>query len=122
MTAVEAGRLDIPFRDVWPKIESDAAIKHLHKGMSDIRDMYEDWLDHRVHVRAKQDLEDCMRENSFVEYWGRLKRDRQSKEEKGIEEEGQEDDTEMVDVKQMSQKIDVNEMAAVLKVSCLIVY
>lgn len=115
LTATEARRLDLRFADIWPKMETDMAVHHVNKSREEIRDMYEDWLDRRIHVQAKADLEECMRENSFVEYWGRLKRDQQAKEEKGIEDEDA-DDTEVVDVKQMSQKIDLQEMAAVLKV------
>lgn len=120
LTATEAKRLDVPFAQLWPKIESDPAVQHLHRSKDEIQEMYEDWLDQRVRVQAKQDLEECMAENSFVEYWGRLKRDARAKDEGTIEEEGGGDgDVEVVDVKQMSQKIDLNEIAAVLKVRCI---
>lgn len=120
-TATEAKRLDVPFAQIWPKIESDPAVQHLHRSRDEIQEMYEDWLDQRVRVQAKRDLEECMAENSFVEYWGRLKRDARAKDEGTIEEEGSGDgDVEVVDVKQMSQKIDLNEIAAVLKVRCIL--
>ena len=92
--------------------------------------LHEDWQ-RRGLAQAKKDFEALLNESSFVDYWGKLKQEHTSKDDdraKGLlgpgendnDEEDEAPEDEAVDLRAMAAQIDLKELHAVLKVTCIV--
>jgi transcription elongation regulator 1 len=123
-------QLDTPFDAVYPKIIDDPIVQRLGLDVNSLEDRWAGWMAHRTQD-ARQQFDVMLGENSFVEFWGKMRKkmvDEEAaaalKEDPTEKEEGAEDDDEgmgdggKADLTQLAQQIDLNEIKAVLRVSC----
>ena len=124
--ASHAPELNTPFDSVYAAIADDPVVKRLNLSPSGLEDRYESWKAARE-VEARRAFEEMLGENSFVEFWGSMRKKRlEEKEEKGEKGEGEEEEEEeddglgegaAADLAAMARKIDLDEIKSVLRVS-----
>lgn len=124
--------LDTPFDQVYPKIIDDPIVQRLGLDVNTLEDRWKAWLANRE-VEARHQFDVMLGENSFVEFWGKMRKKtvdeaaaavanaKSDPDQKDDEEE--EEDAEglgnggTADLTALAQQIDLNEIKAVLRVS-----
>jgi len=114
-----APQLDTSFADVFPKIAEEADVKRIGSE-SRVAELYSTWQRKRK-TQAYQDFNELLKENSFVDFWGRLKKEGNKNQHEvngfGNADEDEQSQNDQIDVRTMSKQIDLTEIKAVLKVS-----
>ena len=99
----------------------------LDKNSEALESEYRQWRQERV-ARAEREFREMLNENSFVEFWGRVRKMREEtngtiKVEIGAEDlPGEDDASGRVDLKTLAKSVDVQEIERVLKVCTRVVY
>lgn len=65
--------LDSSFGELEPAIKNDPRATRLSTDEEELRRLFEDYLTDKI-ANAKRNFEQLLKENSFVEFWGRVKR------------------------------------------------
>lgn len=116
-------KLNTPFEDVFPEIVNDYAVTRLSLTPEKLEQRYEQWQDVRFQ-QARKDFEMLLKENSFVDFWGRM-RNKNINDKAYIPENEDEDDDYgaegggKANLADMAKSVDLKEMHAVLRVSRL---
>lgn len=117
--------LDTSYDAVYPKIIDDPLVQRLGLDVNSLEERWSAWNRSRE-VDARQEFDSMLGENSFVEFWGKMrkktvdeaaaavKRDEEGEEEEEAGEGLGEGGT--ADLIQLAQQIDLNEIKAVLRV------
>lgn len=109
-------RLDASFDQVVPKLKEDALVQRHGYSDSRLEDLYLTWQ-RKAKLQARDDLLAMLKENSFIEFWGKLAKEAKEKRaEEGVPEDEETAESDQVDLKSMSQKFDLKQASAVLKV------
>ncbi|KAJ9098802.1 hypothetical protein QFC19_006279 [Naganishia cerealis] len=114
-------KLNTPFEDVFPEIVNDFAVTRLNLTPEKLEQKYEQWQQVRFQ-EARKDFEGLLKENSFVDFWGRM-RNKNIDEKAYIPENEDEDDDfgaeggGKANLADMAKSVDLKEMHAVLRVS-----
>ena len=119
-----APTLDTPFSSV-PVASLTSSLPATKLGfdqnVSALEDEYARWMRER-RTQARQDFDQMLSENAFVEFWGRLGKIGGKGVDEGIrgddigEDDGPDEEGQMVDMKQLAKTVDLKEMVKVLKV------
>ena len=110
-------RLDASFDQVLPKLTEDALVQRHGYSDAKLEDLYITWQ-RKAKLQARDDLLAMLKENAYVEFWGRLSKEASEKRvAEGIPEDEETAEADQVDLKSMSQKFDLKQASAVLKVS-----
>jgi hypothetical protein len=111
-----APKLETAFAEVWDAIKDDPQVER--QGSAEkVQHLFEVWQRKRKN-QARDELMELLKENSFVEFWGRTRKEgERTGVRAGFEDQGDEElaAADQVDVRQMSKKIDLQEINAVLK-------
>jgi transcription elongation regulator 1 len=116
-----APKLNTPFEDVFPEIVNDFAVTRLGLSPEKLEQRFDQWQQVRFQS-ARKDFETLLKENSFVDFWGRM-RNKQVDEKAYIPENEDEDDEYgaegggKANLANMAKSVDLKEMHAVLRVS-----
>lgn len=116
-------KLNTPFEDVFPEIVNDFAVTRLNLTPEKLEQRYEQWQDVRFQ-QARKDFETLLKENSFVDFWGRM-RNKNINDKAYIPENEDEDDDYgaegggKANLADMAKSVDLKEIHAVLRVSCM---
>lgn len=118
-----APKLNTPFEDVFPEIVNDFAVTRLNLTPEKLEQRFEQWQQVRFQT-ARKDFEALLRENSFVDFWGRMRN--KHVDEKAYIPENEDEDDEYgaegggkANLASMAKSVDLKEMHAVLRVSVL---
>ncbi|PWN50593.1 hypothetical protein IE53DRAFT_368777 [Violaceomyces palustris] len=80
-----------------------------------LRREYRDWVRLR-YERAKKEFHEMLKENSFIDFWGRMKKEKSKAEDADKEEEEEdEDEEEEVDLIEMARKVDLEDITSILR-------
>lgn len=116
-----APKLNTPFEDVFPEIVNNFAVTRLNLTPEKLEQRFEQWQQVRFQA-ARKDFEALLRENSFVDFWGRLRN--KHVDEKAYIPENEDEDDEYgaegggkANLANMAKGVDLKEMHAVLRVS-----
>lgn len=121
--AQHAPRLDTPWEEVYPEIVDEFAVTRLKLSHDSLANKYASWQKVRF-ARAREDFDKLLGENSFVDFWGRMRNKRLD--ERLVEGIPGENEEEMIDdeeaggranLMEMAKQVDLREMHAVLAVS-----
>ncbi|KAK4683836.1 transcription elongation regulator 1, partial [Tremellales sp. Uapishka_1] len=119
--ASHALELTTPYEEVYPKIVDDYIVKKLGLEGEDLEDRFHSWNRGRKE-QARRDFDVMLGENSFVEFWGRMRKKTLDEEALKIkEDEDAFDEGEgaggggAADLTGMAKQIDLKEILAVLK-------
>ncbi|KAJ9112177.1 hypothetical protein QFC20_002358 [Naganishia adeliensis] len=114
-----APKLNTPFEDVFPEIVNDFAVTRLNLTPEKLEQRFEQWQQVRFQA-ARKDFEALLRENSFVDFWGRMRN--KHVDEKAYIPENEDEDDEYgaegggkANLANMAKSVDLKEMHAVLK-------
>lgn len=120
-----ASSLATEFDAVYPHIIDDPLVKRMNLTMDDLEDRFRAWQRTRE-SEARGEFDEMLKENSFVEFWGGMRKktlDEQVEKVKELDEleegEGMGDGG-GASLTDMSKQVDLNEIKAVLRVSGLI--
>ncbi|WVF71582.1 hypothetical protein IAT40_006390 [Kwoniella sp. CBS 6097] len=114
--------LDTPYDSVYPHIVDDQLIKRLGLQGEALEDRWKAWMRTREST-ARSEFDQMLGENSFVEFWGKMrkktldenalavKRDDQFEEAEGIDVPGEEAN----DITKLAKQIDLGEIKSVLR-------
>ncbi|OCF40477.1 transcription elongation regulator 1 [Kwoniella heveanensis CBS 569] len=114
--------LDTPYDSVYPHIVDDQLIKRLGLQGEALEDRWKAWMRTRE-SNARSEFDQMLGENSFVEFWGKMrkktldenalavKRDDQFEEAEGIDVPGEEAN----DITKLARQIDLGEIKSVLR-------
>lgn len=125
--AMYSPTLQTDFEDVYASISANPIVTRLDISADRVRRYYNDWSSRR-YDQARKDFEAMLSESNFVEYWGRLKQESASKADDRAREalaadtEGDVDEQEGPDLRQMAAQIDLKQLQAVLKVGHTALY
>lgn len=118
-----ASQLNTPFEQVFPEIVNEFAVTRLNLSPESLQNKYNSWQKVRF-ARARDDFDRLLAENSFVDFWGRMRNKRlDAALVNGIPEEDEEqmiDDEEAggkANLMDMAKQVDLREMHSVLSVS-----
>jgi transcription elongation regulator 1 len=115
-----ATSLDIKYDDIYPKIVEDFTVKRLGLQGSALEDRFKAW--HRTReAEARREFDEMLGENSFVEFWGRMRKKKldegalkvaadEMEEGEGLGEGG------AADLTALAKQIDLDEIKSVLRV------
>lgn len=119
-----ATTLATTYDEIYPKIVDDFAVKRLGLQGSALEDRFKAW--HRLReTEARREFDQMLGENSFVEFWGRMRKktlDEAALKVKGDEmEEGEGlGDGGSADLTALAKQIDLDEIKSVLRVSSMV--
>lgn len=108
------------YRDVRSDLLKNSAVERLNVSERRLEDLFAAWQ-RRRNDTARRDFDSMLSESSFVEFWGRMRKDalsnRAEKDKKVLEDEDEEeeDDGGVVDLREMAKGIDLGEVEAVLR-------
>jgi transcription elongation regulator 1 len=114
--------LQTPFDTVYPAIAEDPIVKRLDLSPSALEDRWNVWK-RTQETSARASFDEMLGENSFVEFWGKMRKktlDEQAlavKEEDEMEEGEGMGDGGAADLTAMGRQIDLEEIKSVLRVS-----
>ena len=115
-----APALDTPFDSVYDTLIEDPVVKRLNLDPQGLEDRWNAWKRARE-SEARVEFDTMLGENSFVEFWGRMRKKRVDEEAEKIKDEemmpDEEDDSGLKSVRELAQQIDLDEIKAVLRVS-----
>jgi transcription elongation regulator 1 len=112
--------LDTPFDKVYPAIVDDPIVKRLDLSPSVLEDRWNAW--HRTtETAARQSFDEMLGENSFVEFWGKMRKKTLDEKALEVKEEDEMEEGEgmgeggSADLTAMGRQIDLEEIKAVLR-------
>lgn len=110
--------LTTPFTDILPEISNlPIVIRLIGTNLDRLEKLHESWSRKR-YGEARKEFDALLKENSMLEYWGRLQKKEDGDEGgKGIADEDEDEDDGALDLKTMAKQVDIKAMHAVLKVS-----
>ncbi|KAH8915141.1 hypothetical protein BT69DRAFT_1252051 [Atractiella rhizophila] len=114
-----APSLDTTFETVFPQISDNPAVTRLSLTPPQLEENFNAFQRRRL-LFAKQDFEQLMGENSFIEFWGRIQKDKSDKEaaKKVLDEEGLDEEEygeTQVDLGAMAKSVDLKDIHKVLQ-------
>jgi transcription elongation regulator 1 len=118
--AAHAPALDTPFDEVYPNIIEDATVKRLGLGPDTLEQRFDAWLRSRE-AEARQEFDGMLGENSFVEFWGRMRKKTLDEAALGVKSQDELDEGEGMhdggdaDITALARQIDLDEIKAVLR-------
>lgn len=123
MTALDAlfnahaPSLDTRFSDLPKSLQSSPPVVKLGFDERDLRHEFEKWSRERKQ-KARRDFDDMLRENNFVEFWGRAKKlsGEATKSAEADEDEEGEEGGGKADLVQLAKGVDIEEVQRVLQV------
>ena len=113
--------LSTAYPDVYPKIIDDPVVKQLGLDSDALEVRYNVWRRARE-SEARTEFDQMLGENSFVEFWGRMRKKEQDENALGLGKDEAEDGEGMgeggvADLTALAKQIDLNEIKSVLRVS-----
>jgi transcription elongation regulator 1 len=116
-----ATSLATTYDEIYPKIVEDFAVKRLGLQGSALEDRFKAW--HRLReTEARREFDQMLGENSFVEFWGRMRKKKLDEAALKVEADEMEEgeglgDGGSADLTALAKQIDLDEIKAVLRVS-----
>ncbi len=111
-----------PFDEIFPDVVDDFDVKRLNLSSEALQNKYETWQRVR-YQKARQDFETMLRENSFVDFWGRMKKKQLDEAAMAIKDEEEDEDEDVgaggggrASLADMAKQIDFGEVQSVLQV------
>lgn len=117
--------LTTPFTDILPEISNLPIVTRLiGTNLDRLEKLHESWSRKR-YGEARKEFDALLKENSMLEYWGRLQKKEDGDDTgKGIADEDEDEDDGALDLKTMAKQVDIKAVHAVLRVGgyhCLFV-
>lgn len=117
-----ATSLATTYDEIYPKIVEDFTVKRLGLQGSALEDRFKAWHRSRE-AEARGEFEQMLGENSFVEFWGRMRKKKLDEAALKVEADEMEEgeglgDGGAADLTALAKQIDLDEIKAVLRVSC----
>jgi transcription elongation regulator 1 len=110
--------LDTAYDSVYPKIVDDPIVQRLGLDVNSLEDRWRAWLAAQV-SDARIQFDVMLGENSFVEFWGKMRKKEVDEAAAAVKKDPDEEDEEEeagADLTKLAQQIDLNEIKAVLRV------
>ncbi|ORY32528.1 hypothetical protein BCR39DRAFT_375721 [Naematelia encephala] len=117
--ATHAPRLDTPFDEVYPKIIDEPIVTRLALSPDELEDRFKAWRRTRE-AEARQEFDTMLGENSFVEFWGKMRKKTLDEAAKAVREDEMDEGEGMgdggaADLTQLAKQIDLDEIKSVLR-------
>ncbi|EIW70763.1 hypothetical protein TREMEDRAFT_61270 [Tremella mesenterica DSM 1558] len=113
-----APALDTPFESIYAKLIEDPLVVRLALGPEGLEERYNAWR-RAKETEARREFDVMLGENSFVEFWGRMRKKAVDDEAAKIKDEEMEPDEEdeagKKNMRELAQQIDLDEIKAVLR-------
>ena len=112
--------LDTPFDKVYPAIVDDPIVKRLDLSPTALEDRWNAWR-RTTETAARQSFDEMLGENSFVEFWGKMRKKTLDEKALEVKEEDEMEEGEgmgeggSADLTAMGRQIDLEEIKAVLR-------
>ncbi|WVQ67803.1 uncharacterized protein L199_006008 [Kwoniella botswanensis] len=118
--------LDTPYDAVYPNIVDDPLVRRLGLQGDNLESQWKAWMRSRE-VEGRKEFDEMLGENSFIEFWGKMrkktldeaalgvKRDDQFEEAEGIDVVDDDQEGGKKDITDMAKQIDLNEIKSVLR-------
>jgi transcription elongation regulator 1 len=121
---IHATTLATTYDEIYPKIVDDFSVKRLGLQGQALEDRFKAW--HRTReTDARRDFQEMLGENSFVEFWGRMRKKKLDEAALKVEADEMDEgeglgDGGAADLTALAKQIDLNEIKSVLRVSHVI--
>ncbi|WVQ72531.1 hypothetical protein IAR50_002088 [Cryptococcus sp. DSM 104548] len=112
--------LDTPYEDVYPKIVDDPIVGRLGLQGGALEDRWKAWLRTRE-TQARREFDEMLGENSFVEFWGKMRKKTLDEKALEVQEQDEWDEGEgmgeggAADLTKLARQIDLGEIKSVLR-------
>ncbi|KAK8864295.1 hypothetical protein IAR55_001541 [Kwoniella newhampshirensis] len=112
--------LDTPYDSVYPHIVDDPQVKHLGLQGEALENRWKAWLRSRE-ASARKEFDEMLGENSFVEFWGKMRKKTLDEKAKEVKEEEEFEEGEgmgeggAADLTALARQIDLGEIKSVLR-------
>ena len=119
--AGHAPDLQTTYEDVYPKVIDDPIVKRLGLSLDNLEDRFRAWR-RASEAEARREFEVMLGENSFVEFWGRMRKKTLDEEALEVKEDEEREEGEgmgeggAADLTALAKQIDLNEIKSVLRV------
>ena len=119
--ATHAPSLDTRYEDVYPKLVDDSVVKRLALDSDALEDRFNAWR-RATEQDARREFDIMLGENSFVEFWGRMRKKTVDEEARAVREDERGEGEGMgdggaADLTVLAKQIDLEEIKSVLRVS-----
>ena len=119
--ATHAPELDTLYETVYPKVIDDAVVQRLSLDSDGLEDRFNAWRRMTEH-EARKEFDTMLGENSFVEFWGRMRKKDLDEAARAVREDEREEGEGMgeggaADLTALAKQIDLEEVKSVLRVS-----
>ncbi|ODO08781.1 transcription elongation regulator 1 [Cryptococcus wingfieldii CBS 7118] len=112
--------LDTPYEDVYSRIVDDPIVKRLGLQGGTLEDRWKAWLRTRE-TQARREFAEMLGENSFVEFWGKMRKKTLDEKALEVQEQDEWDEGEgmgeggAADLTKLARQIDLGEIKSVLR-------
>lgn len=112
------------YDDVYPNIVDDPIVQRMGLQGNALEDRWKAWKRERD-AEARREFDQLLGENSFVEFWGRMRKKVLDEKAQAIKEEGEGEEEDAggigeggtADLTALAKQIDLNEIKSILRVS-----